>query len=102
MHWCPCGQDVPCPEHGEFNEYFWETSPVSAEYMSSLRTRGLPYTNPFQLLREQEAKEKAEKAEKEKLEKQKLEKETLENQKLESETLQKSPQPQNPPAPPTG
>jgi hypothetical protein len=66
LHWCPCGQDVPCPEHGEFNEYFWETSPVSAEYMSSLRTRGLPYTNPFQLLREQEAKEKAEKAEKEK------------------------------------
>jgi hypothetical protein len=75
MHWCPCGQDVPCPEHGEFTEYFWEASPVSSEYISSLRTRGLPYTNPFQLIREQEAEEKAEKAARaEKLEKENTEK----------------------------
>jgi hypothetical protein len=88
MHWCPCGQNGPCPEHGDFNEYFWEASPVSSEYISSLRRCGLPYTNPFHLIHEQEAKEKAAREEK-------LEKEKLEQEKLGKKNPEKPPQQQN-------
>jgi hypothetical protein len=42
--YCPCGQAVPCPDHGNFPGSFFEASPWSADIADAMHQRGLPYT----------------------------------------------------------
>jgi len=54
MQWCPCGHQLPCPEHGDFPKHFWELSPDNAEYLQILQRKNLPFTAPHLFLKEKE------------------------------------------------
>jgi hypothetical protein len=52
---CPCGQPLPCPEHGDFPRRFFEIFPDDADYIACFRAKKLPYTSPHHLRAQSEA-----------------------------------------------
>jgi hypothetical protein len=47
---CPCGKDLPCPDHGDFSRRFFEVSPDHADYFEPLQKKKLPFTPIYELL----------------------------------------------------
>ena len=43
---CPCGSQLPCPDHEPFHDSFWTADPYGIFYWQSLAERGMPYTQP--------------------------------------------------------
>jgi hypothetical protein len=54
MQWCPCGEKLPCPDHGTFPPRFFEVCSDSCEYFDELRRKNLPYTAPNHLIAAQQ------------------------------------------------
>jgi len=50
MEHCPCGNHLPCPEHGDFPRRFFEVSPDHADYFEPLQKKNLPFTPIHELL----------------------------------------------------
>ena len=59
MKWCPCGEDLPCPNHGDFPALFWEWEPTCADYGWCLERRNLPFTPVRELIRAEEERAQA-------------------------------------------
>ena len=53
LQYCPCGHDLPCPEHGDFTPRFFECSSNDIYYIDTLAQKNLPYTSPHILLADQ-------------------------------------------------
>jgi hypothetical protein len=52
---CPCGELLPCPDHGDFPHRFFEIFPDHPDYILLFHLKKLPYTSPYELLRQEAA-----------------------------------------------
>jgi hypothetical protein len=50
MEHCPCGNHLPCLDHGDFPRRFFEVMPDDADYFQLLEKKKLPFTPIHQLL----------------------------------------------------
>ena len=49
---CPCGNELPCNDHGDFPDHFWTTDPTKSDFMDHMHAHGFDLSLGWSLIRE--------------------------------------------------
>ena len=52
LQYCPCGNALPCNDHGDFPDHFWTTDPSRSDFMDHMHAHGFDLSLGWALIRE--------------------------------------------------